>query len=195
VNPQQRSQLGLIYGAALGLASLASDVVDLAREGQGLLGHEPEPFSLTEIINGVEDLVRPMAEEKRIDLRSVVPEYDRSVGHPIALRRILLNLTTNALRFTDHGFVEFGASRPSSMRLEFYVRDTGRGISEERQRELFLPFKRRAYSSGHFFSGSGVGLSMARRLVHLMGSELALETAPDWGTRFSFILDVVSPRL
>jgi signal transduction histidine kinase len=194
VNGQQRSQLGLIYGAALGLASMASDVVDLAREGRGLLDHVPEPYALTEVVDGVEELVRPMAEEKGIELRSVIPEYDRASGHPMALRRVLLNLVSNALKFTDKGSVEFGARRLSSMRIEFYVRDTGRGISEERQREIFLPFKKREHSTGHFFSGSGVGLSMARRLVHLMGSELELETSPDQGTRFWFVLDVTAPR-
>ena len=194
VNEQQRSQLGLIYSAALGLVSVASDVVDLARNSQGLINGEPEPYLVAEVFRGLEDMVRPMAEEKGVEFRMVVPEHERSHGHPVALGRVLLNLTTNALKFTDQGHVEVGIVRHPRSRLEFYVRDTGRGIPADKQEELFQPFKRRHTRDGHFFSGSGVGLSIARRLVRAMGSELKLETAPDHGTRFSFVLDIALPR-
>lgn len=194
VNEQQRSQLGLIYSAALGLASLASNVIDLAREGRGLIDGDPELYSFSEMVRGVQEMVQPMADEKGVELRLSIPEYDRGHGHPLAVARVLLNLTTNALKFTDEGHVEVGVNRHSSSRVEFYVQDTGRGIAEERKDELFDPFKKRLHSTGHFFSGSGVGLSMARRIVRSMGSELMIVSGPGNGTRFSFVLDVPSPR-
>jgi len=194
VNDQQRSQLGLIYSAALGLASLASNVIDLAREGKGLIDGDPELYSFAEMVRGVQEMVQPMADEKGVELRLSVPEYDRAHGHPLAVARVLLNLTTNALKFTDEGHVEIGVRRHSGSRIEFYVQDTGRGISEERKDELFDPFKKRLYSTGHFFSGSGVGLSMARRFVRAMGSDLAVASGPESGTRFSFVLDVPTTR-
>jgi len=194
VNDQQRSQLGLIYSAALGLASLASNVIDLAREGRGLIDGDPELYSFAEMVRGVQEMVQPMADEKGVELRLSVPEFDRAHGHPLAVARVLLNLTTNALKFTDEGYVEVGVRRHSASRVEFYVQDTGRGISEERRDELFDPFKKRLYSSGHFFSGSGVGLAMARRFVRAMGSDLQVESGPGSGTRFSFILDLPGPR-
>jgi signal transduction histidine kinase len=181
--------LGLIYSAALGLASVASDIVDLARNGKGLVESEPEAYSLGEVFRGVVDLVGPMADEKRVELRVKVPDLDQAYGHPTALGRILLNLTTNALKFTDQGYVEIGVTRKSRNELEFYVRDTGRGISVEQQRELFQPFKKRSERNGHYFSGSGVGLTIANRLARSLGSELLLDTAPDWGTRFSFVVE------
>ncbi len=188
VNELQRSQLGLIYSAALGLASVSSDIVDLARDARGLIEGDREPYALAEVFQGVEDLLRPMAEEKRIELRVSVEEYEKSYGYPLALGRVLLNLTSNALKFTDQGYVELGVQR-RSRQLEFFVRDTGRGISPERQDDLFQPFKKRADQQGQFFSGSGVGLNIARRLVRGMGSELEWETAPDVGTRFWFVLE------
>lgn len=188
VNPLQRSQLGLMYGAALGLASVASDIVDLARDGKGLIEGEPEPYAVAEVFRGVEDLVRPMAEEKRIELRIVVNEYERAHGHPVALGRVLLNLTSNALKFTDHGYVELGAERRGRNGIEYWVRDTGRGITPEMQKDLYQAFKARSDRKGHYFSGSGVGLAIARRLVRGMGGDLALESAAEWGTRFSFVL-------
>jgi signal transduction histidine kinase len=188
VNETQRSQLGLIYSAALGLASVSQDIVDLARDGRGLIEGEREPYSLAEVFQGVEDLLRPMAEEKHIELRVTVEEFERSHGYPIALGRVLLNLASNALKFTDQGHVELGVHR-RARQLEFFVRDTGRGISPDRQDDLFQPFKKRADQQGQFFSGSGVGLSIARRLVRGMGSELEWETTPEVGTRFWFVLD------
>jgi signal transduction histidine kinase len=195
VSDLQRSQLGLVYSAAFGLAAAASDVVDLARRGRGLVDEEPEPYALPEVFRDVERLVSPIAEEKGLALRIVVPPHGRARGHPHALSRVLLNLTTNALKFTDSGAVEIGVRRMPHGRIEFYVQDTGRGIPEARQKDLFHPFKKRLGESqeGHFFSGSGVGLTIARRLVRAMGSELRFKTSDEEGTRFFFQLPA-NPR-
>jgi signal transduction histidine kinase len=196
VSELQRSQLGLVYSAAFGLASVASDVMDLARTQRDLISGEPEPFAPVEVFRSVERLVRPLVEEKRLELRVVAPDRWQLQGHPHALSRVLLNLTTNALKFTDEGSVELGVRALPHGRVEYYVQDTGRGISPEQQRELFQPFKRRTgpHHAGHYFSGSGVGLSIARRLVKAMGSDLLLESSEAKGSRFSFALPVVSVR-
>ena len=190
VTDVQRSQLGLVYSAAFGLASVASDVMDLARREKDLISDEPEAFALAEVFRSVERLVRPLVEEKGLELRVVVPDRWQAHGHPHALSRVLLNLTTNALKFTDEGSVEIGVRPLPHARIEYYVQDTGRGISPEQQRDLFQPFKRRTGTSheGHYFSGSGIGLSIARRLVRAMGSDLTLDSSGVRGTRFSFIL-------
>ncbi len=195
LNDVQKSQLGLIYSAAFGLASIASDVMDLAREKRSPTGHAAEPFAFSELFGSVERMVRPIVEEKGLELRVAVPERGQSRGHPHALSRVLLNLTTNALKFTEKGSVELGVRPLPHGRLEYYVQDTGRGIPPEQQKNLFQPFRRREGSSkeGHYFSGSGVGLSIARRLLRGMGSELSLDSSDDSGTRFSFVLPQ-SPR-
>jgi signal transduction histidine kinase len=190
VTDLQRSQLGLIYSAAFGLASIASDIMDLAREEKDLIGDEVEPFSISDVFQSVERMVRPLVEEKGLELRTVAPERWRSQGHRHALSRVLLNLTTNALKFTDEGSVELGVLPLPHERLEYYVQDTGRGISPEQQRTLFQPFRRRSMNpdDGFHFSGSGIGLSIARRLLRAMGSDLSLDWSDNRGTRFSFIL-------
>ena len=106
VSELQRSQLGLMYSAAFGLASIASDVMDLARREQDLIEDETEPYALVEVFQSVERLVSPIVEEKGLELRIVAPERTQAHGHPHALSRVLLNLTTNALKFTDEGVVE-----------------------------------------------------------------------------------------
>ncbi len=196
VTELQRSQLGLMYSAAFGLASVASDVMDLARREKDLIEDETHPYALAEVFTSVQRLVNPIVEEKGLELRVVVPDRAHAHGYPHALSRVLLNLTTNALKFTDEGHVEIGVKRLPRSRLEFYVQDTGRGIPPDRQTELFLPFKRRLGQGqeGHFFSGSGVGLSIAHRLVKAMGSELILDTSDECGTRFSFVVHATPRR-
>ncbi len=190
VTPVQERQLGLIYSAAFGLSSVASDVIELARGGDRLVDLDPIPFSVADILESVRDIVQPIAEEKNLEVRLSLPETDFRIGHPVALSRVLLNLTTNALKFTAEGYVELMA-RPSGRRnIEFGVRDTGRGIPPQSLAMLYEPFRRRQKAGEYAFSGSGLGLSICRKLVEAMGASLQVETAPLCGTRFHFALDL-----
>lgn len=190
VNKLQHRQLGLIYSAALGLSSLASDAIELARHGNELLDDGPSSFSLVALFDSVRDIVHPMAEEKGLTVRVVPQLPDHRLGNPLALGRVLLNLTTNALKFTDHGFVEIHATPRGPTRLEFGVRDSGRGISPAALGSLYEPFRRNPGREGFCFSGTGLGLAICRKLVSAMGSELRVETDPDSGTRFFFELEL-----
>jgi signal transduction histidine kinase len=190
-NLQQR-QLGLIYSAALGLSGLVSDALELARgsdELDELAESGSSPFSLSDLLRSVAHIALPMAEEKglRIDIRPAEPDY--RLGHPLALSRAVLNLTTNALKFTDSGFVEISTTPRGPTRLEVSVRDTGPGINPEALKHLFEPFRRARGRAGHCFSGTGLGLAISRKLVAGMGAELKFETGT-WGTRFFFELDL-----
>jgi len=190
VNPVQERQLGLIYSAAFGLSSVASDVIELARGGDRLVDLDPIPFSVTDILESVRDIVQPIAEEKNLTVRLTLPEADFRIGHPVALSRVLLNLTTNALKFTGEGFVELTAIQRGPGSIEFAVRDTGRGIPPQSMATLFEPFRRRQKPGEYAFSGSGLGLSICRKLVEAMGSQLQVDTSPGYGTRFYFLLDL-----
>jgi signal transduction histidine kinase len=195
VSDLQRRQLRLIYSAALGLSTLTSDVIELARGGDQLADKEAEPFSIMELLETLKDLVRPVAEEKGLALRYSVLASDHRIGRPLALSRVLLNLTTNALKFTDEGFVEITTKAKGLTGVEFSVRDSGRGMSAEAAATIYLPFRRsrsRKGPSGYHFSGTGLGLAMCRKLLEAMGSKLEYETKPDWGTRFYFELDLPS---
>jgi signal transduction histidine kinase len=190
INGVQERQLGLIYSAAFGLSSLASDVIELARGGDRLVDLDPIPFSVTDILESVRDIVQPIAEEKGLTVRLSTPDVDFRIGHPVALSRVLLNLTTNALKFTSEGYVEVLGKQVSDTGLEFSVRDTGRGIPPQAMLTLFEPFRRRQKQGEYAFSGAGLGLSICRKLVEAMRSSLQVETAPDLGTRFYFELDL-----
>ncbi|MGH7592959.1 MAG: ATP-binding protein, partial [Gemmatimonadales bacterium] len=109
-------------------------------------------------------------------------------GHPGAINRVLLNLTTNALKFSAEGHVEVKVVEIGGDIVECSVRDTGRGVPAAAMPTLFEPFRRRQKPGDYAFSGSGLGLSICRKLVEAMGAELAVTTAPGEGTRFSFRL-------
>jgi signal transduction histidine kinase len=190
VNDVQRRQLGIVYSAALGLISVASDMIELARGGSHLMDKEPAPFSVCGVLESVRDIVLPMAEEKGLSLRLLPPQYDQRRGYPVALSRVLLNLTTNALKFTDEGLIEITVQELPDDRVEFSVRDTGRGLDDDALNTLFQPFRRSRGRRGHSFSGSGLGLMISRRLVEAMEAELRLETRAGWGTRFFFELEL-----
>ena len=192
LNELQHRQLGLIYSAALGLASISGDVINLAKGGEGLVEAEPTPFSIGEIFASVRNMVSPLADEKGLELKLNHSVSDHWKGHPLALSRVLLNLTTNALKFTEDGFVEIGVRATGLTSLEFWVKDTGPGIASHSRRDLFKMFRTVPRHGRAHFSGTGLGLHICRSLVSQMESELRYETAADSGTRFYFELKVGS---
>ena len=190
INESQHRQLGLIHNAALCLCTAANDVLELARGGDRLAEREPRPFSIIDVFKSVRDMVQPIAEEKGLPLHLKPARPDWRLGHARPLSRVLLNLTTNALKFTEHGFVELAARPLDAARVEFSVRDTGPGVDAAALRTLSQPFRKQPSEQRHHFSSSGLGLAICYKLVTAMGSELRVETRPDWGTRFLFALEL-----
>jgi len=191
----QRRQISLIYIAALGLSSVVSDVVELAVEERDLVDdQEATDFWVADVFDGVARLVLPMSEEKGVELRLEVGDDQRWHGHPSALSRVLLNLATNALKFTETGWVEIGMKRLGPSLAEFWVSDTGRGIPDQQLADLLLPFRRRTRDDSHYFSVSGLGLSICQRYLEAMGSTLEVDTELGEGSRFHFRLEAPSLR-
>jgi signal transduction histidine kinase len=186
VTDLQRRQLRLVYSAALRLSVVAGDAIELARGGDILASEEPGVFSVIELLQGVRDIVRPIAEEKGLTILVVTPPRDHRVGLRLALHRVLLNLVANALKFTHQGTVELRANEEGPSRISFAVRDSGPGIAPTAVSTLFRPFRRARAEQRYRFSSTGLGLAVSRRLVAAMGAELRYETAPGLGTRFWF---------
>src|SRR5207302_1839453 len=174
----QRRQLGLIYSAALGLCATASDVLEHARGGDRLLERGPQPFSVVEILNSVRGMVLPLAEEKRLEVQLVHPVPERRIGHARALGRVLLNLATNAVKFTDAGFVEIAARPLGATRLEFSVRDSGEGIDAAVLPTLYQPFRKPSAAPRYYFSSAGLGLAICRKLVMPWARSCGLKRGP-----------------
>ena len=184
----QERQLGLIYGAALGLNTLASDVIDAVRGGQRLVDGPPIPFSIAEVILNVCDTVRPVSEEKGLPVQHTLPTVDGRMGYPAALGRVLLNLVTNALKYTNEGSVSVGCTELGDTAVSFFVQDTGEGIPPHVMSMLFDGF--RPSASGMRFSNAGLGLAICQSFLRAMGTTLEVHSTPTVGTRFSFQVDL-----
>ena len=183
-NPIRERQLGLIYGAAFGLSTTVSNLIGAAR-GEDLVQGQPMPFSVSETMHSVSTIVQPMCEEKGIPLGVEFPDNDVRIGHSSAIQQALLNLASNALRYTDAGSVAMGCSEISGDRVEFWVEDTGPGIPDDVLERLCYGFPPEGVKLR--FSSAGLGLAIVRTLVEAMGSTLAVDSGSD-GTRFSFVL-------
>jgi signal transduction histidine kinase len=109
---------------------------------------------------------------------------------PAALNRILLNLTSNAIKFTGAGVVSIKAHQLSSTLVEFSVKDSGREIPAQVMEQLFKPFRRSDVRRARTFSSAGLGLSICHKLALALGSELRVATTPSKGTRFHFLVDL-----
>lgn len=184
-NPIRERQLGLIYSATFGLSTTVENLIDAAR-GDIVQG-EALPFSIAETMHAVRAIVLPTCEEKGIPLVMHFPEHDTRIGHASAIQQALLNLVSNALRYTDAGSVTMGGTETSSERVEFRVEDTGPGIPEEVLGRLAYGFPPEGVKLR--FSSAGLGLAIVRTLIEAMGGILEIDTSSK-GTQFSFILEL-----
>ena len=156
---------------------------------------EAVAFSLRDTFEAVREMIAPKAETKRIRLRFAVDCSSHRHGHPGPLGRVLLNLTTNAMRFTpEGGSVDVLANPVARDTVEVSVRDTGQGIPPEQMARLYEPFQKSQGREGVFFAASGLGLSIVRRLLEGMDSELKVDSKIGQGTRFSFVLSLPTPH-
>ncbi len=186
--PEDRDQLGRILSAGEHLLSLINDVLSLSKIESGGLELRLGSFRTLALVESVVDLQRIRAEAKGLELKL---EADPSLpayleGDEAKLRQVLVNLVGNAVKFTAKGAVTLSA-RYAAGRATFSVTDTGAGISEEDQRQLFQPFFQAGSQAGNA-EGTGLGLHISRSLVHLMGGEIALESRVGQGSRFTFSL-------
>jgi signal transduction histidine kinase len=190
-------QAGLIYGAALAMHGLVSSVRDLARGAHTLIDPEPVRFPVGGCIETISALVRPLAEEKGLAFRVVVPQRFTLIGHPTALTRVLLNLVTNGLKFTDRGYVEIVGTTLDDGGARFVVRDTGTGLPESVallvNNGASLAIDRAAASVGGE-DCTGLGLLLCVRLARLMSGTLRVDRTGADGTCFVLDLPLAVPR-
>lgn len=186
LTPLQEKQLGLLYSATFGVVSLTNDALDVARGAARDYGSVPTTvFSVTEVWRAVRGLVQPIAEEKRLMLRFSGPAHDRRIGHPAVLHRVLLNLVTNALKFTASGSVTVTAEELDDRSVRFLVTDTGDGLP------LGLSNQLRASSepTAATVASSGLGLAMCQQMLHAVGSRLDDFSSPErTGASLGFVV-------
>ncbi|MBN1977767.1 MAG: PAS domain-containing protein [Anaerolineae bacterium] len=173
------------------MMSLANNLLDQARMEAGKLSLTLSTFSPANLVDGVRQMMEITAHTKNIDLVShVAADVPPTItGDFQRLQQILVNLTSNAIKFTDEGSVSLCAYKPDLDHWALAVSDTGCGISEEGQKIVFEPF-RRGEEVAHKYGGAGLGLSIAKQLVELMGGEIQLESKVGKGSTFTVVLPI-----
>lgn len=182
--------------AARGLLDLLNDVLDYSKIEAGRLALDPYPFASKELRERLEVLLYGLMSSKPIQLKlegfDSLP--DILIGDLLRLQQVLVNLGSNALKFTSEGTVTIRASvvdrQPTTTRLLFEVIDTGIGIAPEQQQRIFEGFVQAESSTTRRFGGTGLGLSISRKLVELLGGVLSVESRQDHGSRFFFSLEM-----
>ncbi len=193
LTPAQREYAETSVSSARILLGLISDILDLSRLEAGRVELETIPFDVRVIAGEVAGQIATRIREKGVAFSRTVAEEipARLLGDPGRLRQVLMNLLDNASKFTDHGHValrvtRLDASDDGRVGLRFEVADTGIGIPEDRIEQLFGAFTQADASTTRRFGGSGLGLSICRRLVGQMGGTLGADSVEGEGTTFFF---------
>ena len=192
LTPKQRDYLSKVHNAGTSLLAVINDILDFSKIEAGKLDLEATDFKLDEVINSVTTLTAQKAHEKGLEFLAHVgpgiPEH--LLGDPLRLGQILTNFVNNAVKFTERGEIrldiELVERTGGKVQLRFSVRDTGIGLSQEQSARLFQPFTQADMSTTRKHGGTGLGLTICRRLVELMGGRIWLESEPGVGSTFLF---------
>ncbi len=203
LTPDQRGYLDTIYNSSESLLNIINDILDFSKIEAGKMELENHPFDLRASIEESLNMISSRALEKQLDL---VYEVDKRVpelidGDEQRLRQVLVNLMSNAVKFTEHGDVLVKvqkltppgeAENSSTLMLHFSVRDTGIGVAPDRLARLFRPFTQADVSTARKYGGTGLGLAISRKLVELMGGKMWAESVPGQGSTFHFTAKVTA---
>jgi len=195
ITDAQAQQLGRIKASARHLLSLIDEILTFTRLDAGRETVLSESMDLDEAIKGAVEIVEPLAASKSIELRAVSPGPGKIVeSDPIKVRQILVNLLSNAVKFTDTGSVTAkGTLRDKEFELS--VIDTGIGIQPENIHKIFDPFWQVEQKATRRATGTGLGLTVTRRLANLLGGDVVVTSTPGEGTTFTVTLPVKAPRI
>jgi two-component system, sensor histidine kinase and response regulator len=191
---EQREYLDAVKLSADALLKLIEDILDFSKIEAGKLELMHASFSLRDSLADTMTMLSTQAHKKGLELIYDVPFDipDTLVGDPGRLRQILVNLTGNSIKFTQEGEVAVSVETESEtdghVTLHFAVRDTGIGIPLEKQHKIFEAFEQADGSTTRKYGGTGLGLTITRQLVHMMGGRLWVESEPDQGSQFHFTL-------
>jgi signal transduction histidine kinase/CheY-like chemotaxis protein len=194
--PEQMEYLKLLKFSAENLLVLINDILDFSKIEAGRIEFEEADFSIKELVSNIRLALLQKANEKDIQLKLLIDQElpDAVKGDPVRLGQILTNLISNAVKFTKKGKVTIVASLNKKLKdytvIDFEVADTGIGIAIDKQEHIFESFSQAAADTTRKFGGSGLGLTITKRLLELMGSEIKVESELGQGSVFSFSIKI-----
>ncbi|MCD6159158.1 MAG: response regulator [Kosmotoga sp.] len=195
-NPEKRKYLSTIYKSGEHLLNLINDVLDLSKIESGKLETFKVPYSPRELLKNLVETYIPLASSKELHLAynidEAIPEY--LLGDELRIRQILTNLISNAIKFTETGYVTIRAINGETT-IDYIVKDTGIGISEKDFKKIFEPFTQLDGTMSRKYGGTGLGLTITKRLVELLEGELFIKSSPGKGTEITIRLKKEIPSV
>ena len=194
LDPRPAPLVATMRDSAQALMRIIDDVLDFSKIEAGRLDLEETAFSLSGLVEGAVDTLRPQAEAKGLAIGAEIEpgSDDALIGDPTRVRQILFNLLSNAVKFTERGEILVRAGTAplggGQTQVTLAVNDTGIGLDAEQQARLFEPFTQADSSTTRRYGGTGLGLSIVRRLAQLMGGDVAVESTPGDGSTFTVTL-------
>ncbi|MCC2606461.1 response regulator [Planctobacterium marinum] len=196
INPEQRDYLEKIQSSSESLLTLINDILDFSKIEAQKLTLETIPFSLEKSLRRVVNLNNHKMHEQHLEfvlsVDSRIP--DSLIGDPLRIEQIIINLVSNAIKFTRQGYVHLNVARVSqqgeTLVLEFSVKDSGIGMSEEQTRRLFKSFSQADNSVTRQYGGTGLGLAICKQLCELMHGFIAVKSEPGMGSEFTFTIQL-----
>jgi signal transduction histidine kinase/CheY-like chemotaxis protein len=192
LDAENASYVEAIRSSGAALVSLIDQILDFSKIEAGRLDLVSEPFDLHRLVEGIVELLAPHAQSKGLEIAvSIAADVPaRVLGDGLRLRQVLTNLAGNAVKFTDRGGIGVNVERAQDSRLLFKVMDTGPGVAPDRRAAIFEDFEQGDGSNARHYEGAGLGLAISKRIVSLMGGELALADNSDGGAAFSFAISL-----
>jgi PAS domain S-box-containing protein len=195
LSPKQKEYLQAVKLSGDALIVLINDILDLAKVDAGKMKFEQIPFKITSSISAMLHLFETKIQEKNLLL---VKEYDDKIpevllGDPVRLHQIILNLVSNAVKFTNHGkiivSVRLIKEDEEKVSIEFAIKDTGIGIAGNKIKRIFENFQQASSGTSRIYGGTGLGLAIVKQLVEAQNGSIGVKSKIDEGSTFSFILD------
>jgi two-component system, sensor histidine kinase and response regulator len=196
LNPKQEDFIGKIDTAAHNLLGIINDILDFSKVEAGKLEIEDIDFDMDDVLANLSSIISQKAYEQGLELliyaKSDVPMS--LIGDPLRIGQILLNLSGNSVKFTKNGEINITCSLVKKSKdkatLQFDISDTGIGMTPEQMEKLFSAFSQADTSTTRKFGGTGLGLTISKRLVEMMGGEISVSSEPGVGSTFTFTIDV-----
>ncbi|MDR0442493.1 MAG: PAS domain-containing protein [Treponema sp.] len=195
VNLKTKEYLKKIIDNSGWLLQIINDILDISKIESGKMELENIPFDLHELFSACRVLITPKAEEKGIALHFYAEPFigKKLMGDPTRLRQVIINMLSNAVKFTNTGSVKMAASvsektgtANGDITIHFEIKDTGIGMTSEQIVKIFEPFTQAESGTTRKYGGTGLGLAITKNIIDLMGGTLSVESAPGLGSKFSF---------
>jgi len=188
ISEEQKTQLTMVKNSANHLLSLINDLLDISKIEAGKVELSREKFKLDDVVREVVETFSPALNEKNLALLREVPEGITLFSDRRRIKQVLMNLVSNAVKFTERGAVKIAARVLDGEKLELCVSDTGIGIKEEDMSRLFEPFQQVDMSLRKRHEGTGLGLYLTRKLADLLGGDVSAKSRDIKGSEFTFTI-------